>query len=839
MLRASLRTLLTHKVRLALTALAIALGVAFMSGTFTFTATLQSDLDALFHTVTASTDVIVEHTAPAGESGAGNGSRPAIPAELLPAIRAVPGVRAADGVITDTAQLATVDGRLLGSGPGLATSWRADPTLRAEYPQRAGRAPGTGGEVAIDQTSADSYGLHLGDPVRVVIEGRARSFTVVGIVGFGTGRGIGRSLVLFDTGTAQVLFGKAGRYDQIEVSAAGGVGSAALRDRIAAVLPAQTEALTGAAQAQALSASLRGDLGFLTDGLLGFAAVALFVGAFVIWNTFSILIAQRTRELALLRALGASRRQVFGSVLVEAALLGTVSSAAGVGLGLLAARGLAALLSVFGLDLPSHGPRLPLAGTALAVGTGVAVTVLAAVAPARRATRVPPVAAMRETAAAPYTFSRRRLIVGLGVAAAGLGALAAGLFAHAGAAVAGAGALAVVLGVNLLTPLAARPALRVIGAPLRRLPARTGRLAHANAAHNPGRTAATTAALMIGLAAVVAVNVLIESAKSAAAGDIGRASRADLYITAGGGQDGSLDPALARAVAAWPGVAAVSAVRRSEAMVAGTAHQTVYGVDPASIAEVTDLAVRTGGFASGGMLVSVKVAAAHHWHTGSVVTVQFGQASQRGVTVAGTFANRGPLGDYLLDLDTFDAATNHPLDNLILVRAAPGTAVAGLRTDLTGLLRDYPGAQVLDRAGYQNASGAMLDQILNLTTGLLVLAVIIALLGIVNTLALSVTERTREFGVLRAIGMRRGQLAATVTVEAGMIAVFGALLGIVLGAGLGGALAAALAGAASIAVPAGNLVAYAVVSIAAAMLAALAPARRAARLDVLRAIATE
>jgi putative ABC transport system permease protein len=844
MLRASLRSLLSHKVRLLLTALAIALGVAFMSGTFTFTATLRYDLDALFRTVNAATDVIVQHGAPAGESGGTAGARPTVAADLLPAIQAVPGVRAAEGVVIDQAQLTTVDGGLAGSGPGLATSWRTDAALAAGYPLRAGRAPRTPGEVAIDQGSATAYGYRVGDPVRMVIQGQATRFTIVGLVGFGTGKGAGRSLTMFAADTAPELFGKSGRYDRIEVEAAPGVASDALRDRIAAVLPAGVDAITGATAAADQSASLRGDLSFLTDALLAFAAIALFVGAFVIWNTFSILVAQRTRELALLRALGASRRQLFGGVLAEAGLVGLASSIAGVGLGLLAAQGLATLLRTFGLDLPSHGPRVPVTGTALAVLTGSVVTVLAALAPARRAVRVAPVAAMREVAPAPYTFSRRRLGIGLAVTAAGLAALVAALSGHVatGAAMAGAGALAVVLGVNLLAPLVARPLIRLIGAPLRRLPARTGRLAQDNAAHNPGRTAATAAALMIGLAAVAGSTVLINSVKAGAAGDIGRASRADLYITAGGGEDGVLNPGLARAVATRAGVAATAEVRRSEATVAGSTHQTVYGIDPATITRLTDLGVRTGALAdlrTGAMLVSTSAARAHKWHTGSAVTVQFGQASQRTITVAGTFADKGPLGDYLLGLDTFDAATNRPLDSLILVKATPGTSVSDLRGDLTGLLASYPGAQVLDTAGFQSASGAGLDQILNLTTGLLVLAVVIALLGIVNTLALAVTERTRELGVLRAIGMRRGQLAATVTVEAGMIAVFGGLLGLGVGTGLGGALAATLTDTHGIAVPVPQLATYLVIAVLAAMLAAAAPARRAARMDMLRAITSE
>jgi putative ABC transport system permease protein len=835
MFTASLRNLLSHKVRLVLTALAIALGVAFMSGTFTFTATLQHDLDSLFRTVNARTDVIVAHTAATAAAGGGTGARPTIPASLLDGIRATPGVAAAEGVVLDQAQLTTVDGQLAGAGPGFATTWRTDAALASAYPLHAGHPPAAPGEVAIDQSSATTYGYHVGDPVGVVVHGRVTPCRVAGIVGFGNGNGAGRSLVIFPVPVAQELFGKTGRYDQIEVRGTDDLSAQRLRDTLAAALPAGVEAVTGAQSAADQSRSVRGDLGFLTNALLAFAAVAVFVAGFVIWNTFSILVAQRTRELALLRALGASRRQVFVSVLTEAALLAAVASAAGVGLGLLAARGLATLMRTFGLDLPNAGPQVPAAGTTLAVLTGIAVTLVAALAPARRATRVPPVAALRDAAPVPYAFSVRQLAAGLAVTAVGLTLLGLGLFAGLGALAAGTGAVATVLGVNLLAPLAARPVLRILGAPLRRL---TGRLARDNAAHNPRRTTATAAALMIGLAAVAGIAVMIDSLKAAAADDIGRASKADLYVTPGG-TDGVLDPALAHTLAGRPGVAALSEVRRTDATVAGTAHQAVYGIDPATIATLTDLGIRTGTLRGGGILVSTKAASTHHWRIGSTVDIEFGQSASRTITVAGTFANRGPLGDYLLDLPTFDAATGRALDSLLLVKAEPGTPAAALRTDLTGQLSGYPGAQVLDRAGYQSATGAMLDQILNLTTGLLVLAVIIALLGIVNTLALSVTERTRELGVLRAIGMRRSQLAATVTIEAALIAVFGALLGIGLGIGLGATLAAAITTTATLAVPVGQLTAYLVAAVSAAVVAAAAPARRAARMNVLTAIATE
>jgi putative ABC transport system permease protein len=346
--------------------------------------------------------------------------------------------------------------------------------------------------------------------------------------------------------------------------------------------------------------------------------------------------------------------------------------------------------------------------------------------------------------------------------------------------------------------------------------------------------------LMIGLAAVAGTTVLVTSLKSAAEAGIGRASRADLYVSSANSDTG-FAPALAAQVAADPGVRVSTEVRRSDAYVAGSPHQAVYGVDPATIEQLTDLGLTSGRLAdldSGGLLVSTAVAASHHWQVGSTADVQFGQASQRTMTVVGTYAEKGPLGDYLVSLSTFDDASGRDQDQLVLVRAAAGTAVPDLLARLSTLLTDYPGVQVLDQAGYESSVGSMLDQLLGLTTALLVLAVVIALLGIVNTLALSVTERTRELGVLRAVGMGRGHLAATVTVEAAIIAVFGGVIGIALGIGLGAALGEILTGVRPD-VPSGQLLAYLVIAVIAAMLAAAAPARRAARLDILAAIGVD
>ncbi len=847
MLRATLQSLLAHRVRLLLSACATALGVAFVAGTLIFTATVQHGLGRLFDTATAGTDVVVRHAAPAAGAGGNAGRRP-IPASLLDRVRSVPGVAVAEGAVSDRAGIVGRDGRIVSGRAGVAASWPADSALASAYTLREGHPPAGLGEMAVDAATARGQRLHVGDRVRVVAGGAARPFTVSAITGFGNGDGPGvASLALFDTKTAQRLFGKQGRFDEIDLRAAAGVSATVLRDRVAAVLPGGVEAVTAASAAAAQASQLEQSLGFLTNALLAFALVSLFVASFIIWNTFSILVAQRTRELALLRALGASRGQVLRSVLVEALAVGTVASLTGLALGVLAARGLGALLGGAGIDLPTSDLQLRASAAAIAVGLGVAVTVAAAVAPARRATRVASLAALRDAAATPSPFSRRRLAVGAGVLALGAGSLAAGLLGHLGAglALAGGGALAVFLGVTTLGPLVARPLSWGVGAPLCRLRGSSGRLARENAMRNPKRTAVTAAALMVGLALVASTAVLTASVKRTAEVAIDRGSRADLYVQPGG-EDGALSPELARAVAAQPGVAAVLRVRATDATVAGTAFQKVDGVDPAAMASLADLDVRAGSLdalAGGGLLVSTTAAAAHHWTLGSRVPIGFGQAGETTFRVAGTYASKGAFGDYLLGLDAFSRATGAAADSLLMVRATPGAPPAPLRARIAGLLGPYPGARVLDAGGFKRANGATLDAILNLITALLALAVLIALLGIVNTLALSIVERTRELGLLRAIGMRRSQVAAMIAGEAVIIAVVGAVLGTGLGIGLGGALAAAITagqgGSPVVVLPGGQLLLYVALAAAAGVLAAIAPARRAARLDVLAAIATE
>ena len=837
MFRALFRSMLVHRLRLALTGLAIALGVAFMSGSFVFSATLTHSLDSLFEQASTGTDVQVMHTTPGGSTITGSPAQP-VPAAVLATLRGVPGVIAADGESSGQAVLLGRDGKALPGAPfGVALSWPADAPFQATFSDRTGQPPAGPGQVMIDRGSARRGHYAVGQTIGIAIAGHAVPFTISGITGYGSADSIGGgSMAVFDLGTAQKLFGKAGEYDRIVVKAAPGVSAAVLRDRIAAALPAgaQLEADTAASAAASAAQQINSQLGILRDFFLGFAGIALFVGAFVIWNTFSIMVGQRTRELALTRALGASTGQVFRSVLTEAAIIAAAASVAGAGLGLLLAKGLAALLSSFGLSLPLSGLVVPGAELTVSVGVGIAMTVLASLAPAYRATRVVPVQAMRDPAPEPSRFSTRRLTGGLVVTGAGLAAVLAGTSGGGGIALTAAGAAGCFIGVTALGPIVVRPLAYLTGAPLLRLPGRVGVLARGNTMRNPKRTSATAAALMIGLAVITGTSVLVASARATIGQQITAASRTQFYVQATSSATG-LGPQLASAIARQPGVQAVTEVRQTNATVAGTANRNVDGVDPSAIGQFTDLGVTAGDLAALSRPGTIMVSGSG-WKPGQTVQVQFGAYGVSRLRVVATFANIGPLSGYLVSNATLAADSGVRTDSVDLVRA-PASARGSIQAALAG----YPGAQLLDQSSYIASQTAMLNTLLTLVTAMLILAIVIALLGVVNTLALSIVERTREIGLLRAIGLRRGQVRAMVAAESMIISVIGALLGVVLGLGLGVALAAALTRSqqATVAIPAGQLIVYVLATGAAGVLASIGPARRAARLDMLTAIAAE
>src|SRR6266851_2334924 len=536
MLRAMLQSLLAHRVSLAMTARAVALGTGFMCGSFVFTASLTHSLDSLFAQASAGTDVEVRHVVPAGAvQGAGSAAARPIPASIATAIRALPGVAAADGTVSDRAVLLARTGKPLPAPFVAALSWPADAPFQVPFAHRTGQPPSGPGQIMIDRDSARAGHFTLGDRIEVAIGGQARRFTITGITGYGSAGSIaGGSLAIFDLRTAQRLFGRAGSYDTIQVKAVSGVPAQQLRDRVAHVLPPGVEAVTAANASASEARQLNSQLGILTSFFVAFAGVALFVGAFVIWNTFSIMIGQRARELALLRALGAGRGQVFRSVLTEAAVVGTVAAIAGAGLGILVAKGLAALL-------------VPAAQVAIACAIGLVITLIAGLAPAYRASRVAPVQALRDAVPSPVGFSAARLVAGLVLTGAGVAMLLAGLLFGAAVAITAAGAAVSFIGVTVLGPLMARPLAYLVGLPLTRLPARVGILARGNTMRNPKRTSATAAALMIGLAVITAASVLVSTATFTA--DTGRSADTVDLVKAPASARGNLQ----RVLGSYPG----------------------------------------------------------------------------------------------------------------------------------------------------------------------------------------------------------------------------------------------------------------------------------------------
>jgi putative ABC transport system permease protein len=847
MWRATLKSLLAKKVRLALTALAVVLGVGFMAGTYVLTDTMNKAFDEVFTTATQNVDVVVRAVSAfepnqAGPGGGGDQRNP-VPGTLISLVESVPGVATVDGSVSGYAQLVDPKtGEAIGAtgAPNLGVSWNEDSTALT---LKAGEPPANDQQVAIDAATAAKHDLSVGDRVQVLFVGPPQEFTISGIVGFGNADNLaGATLAVFDVQTAQEVFGHPNEYDELNVVGETGVSADELRDRVAARLPDGYEAVTGATIAQQNSDQLKQALGFLQTALLVFAFVALFVGAFIIFNTFSIIVAQRTRELALLRALGASRRQVTVSVMLEAAVVGLVASAVGVGAGVLIAIGLQAMLKGFGIDLPSTSTQLLPRTIIVSIVVGTVVTFASSVIPARRASKVAPIQAMRDGAPASGASLRRRVITAVAITVAGVAALAFGLFggsSNAGALV-GLGALLTFLGVAGLAPLVARPLAAGIGAPLARLGV-SGKLGRENAMRSPRRTASTAAALMIGLGLVSFVAVFAASLRSSSAAALDETLRSDFVLSTSGFTPFS--PQLAKDLRLRPELGAVSPIRQGQVLIDGTA-AIVTGVDPPTIGQVASIGMESGSIDSlgrGDVLVYEAVARAHGWAVGDTIRIEFARTGVQELTVGGIFSDNRVLDDLAVSNLTYARNYADVLDGMVFVTAAPGVSIAEARAAIEEVAAAYPNVEVNDQAQFKERTAGFIDQILALVSALLGLAILIALFGIVNTLGLSIFERTRELGLLRAVGMSRRQVRSMIRSESVIIAVLGAVLGVAVGVLFGVAMQRALAdsGVSKLSIPPVQLLTYVVLAALAGVLAAILPARRAARLNVLQAISYE
>jgi putative ABC transport system permease protein len=859
LLRVAWKGLMAHKLRFVLTGISVILGIAFMTGTLVLTSTINNTFDDLFAEIFEGTDVQVRGVETVESAfGPGDTQRTFVDAAMLATVRGVDGVSVANpGVDVPYAQLIGKDGEEIGGGFGPPTfgfSFEPDPDLNPFQLERGSEAPANDDEIVIDRGSANEGDFSVGDGVDVLTLQATKRYTISGIARFGTqDSALGASIIQFTLAEAQRINGMtADQFSNIGVVGAAGVSQESLRDRIADALADPTvEVVTGAEVTEENENDVEQILDVFNQILLIFAGISLLVACFIIYNTFSIIVAQRTREMALLRAVGASARQVTVSILVESLAVGIVAAALGLGVGVLLAMGLKAALDAFGLDVPASGIVVPPVAVVAAFVVGIVVTVLSAIVPARKASRVPPLAAIRDVAVEHRWQFGRRLVIGTVITIGGAALMLYALFGTPDNTVAfvGLGAIAIFIGMFVVGPVIARPLSHWIGAPLPPTRGVTGALARENAMRNPRRTAATAAALMIGVALVGFITIFAASAKESIAVTLDRELQTDFIIGPSsfiGGAFG-VSPSMAEAVAALPEVGAVSPLRYSGMYVDGDS-AFVTALDPSTVDELLDLGVREGSLSAlttDGVAISEEWADEHGVTIGDVLALEFSASGVVPAVVQAVYEGSevGNTGDFVISIAAFDAhfLPQQRLDFVVLGSFAPGVTQEEARAAIEPVLESYPTMELQSNAEYREVQEQSIDQIVNIIYVLLALAVVIALIGIANTLALSIYERTRELGLLRAVGMTRSQVRSAVRWESVIIAVLGSLLGLVIGLFFGWAAVRAVReeGFTEFAIAPGQLLLVVVLAVLGAVVFATWPARRAARLNVLDAIATE
>ncbi|MFE2277302.1 ABC transporter permease [Streptomyces sp. NPDC059454] len=847
MFRTALRNVSAHKARLLMTVLAVMLGVAFVSGTLVFTNSLS---DALQKQSAKGFDHVDVAVTPQWKEGEGDkaGEYGKLTRELVDDSAAVPGAAQAIGTVQGFTALAGKDGKLVGDGfqsQGGNYWGTEDP----RYPLVDGRAPKGEGEILIDSETAERSGYQVGDTVRMSVDGPVLEPEITGIFTTDDGNvAAGGSLTLFDTATAQKLLGEPGTFDEIAVKAKDGVSDTALRDQLEKALPSDVvETTTGTRladdQAEAIASSMSG----LKQGLLVFAGIALFVGTFIIANTFTMLVAQRTKELALMRAVGASRRQVTRSVLIEAFVVGAVAAVAGLVAGVGIGAGLRSLMGTLDAPMPD-GPLVISAGTiGSAFAVGILVTMLAAWLPGRRAAKIPPVAAMSSLHAQATTKSLvLRNTLGALFSAAGVAVVLAAttMDGSDGQAPMGLGAVLLIIGVFVLTPLLSRP-LIAAAAPVLRVFGVSGKLARQNSVRNPRRTAATASALMIGLTLITGMTVMAGSLQKSIDKMAASAIEADYMVSMANGHP--LSPDVEKKLKQAGDVTATSPMRNAYASIDGE-YEYLTGVNGATIGELTEFPVTQGAFEVGGtrVVVDEDTAKSYGWKAGSAFTVAYEDGEKQKLTVSGVYQANEMISGIMIDTAVLDPhepepAESEPDDMMVMVKTADGTSDAA-KDALEKALGSSPVIKVQDKQDLSNEIAKMFTLILNMVYGLLAMAVVVAVLGVVNTLAMSVFERSQEIGMLRAIGLDRKGIKRMVRLESLVISLFGAVLGLGLGVFFGWA-AGELVGAGmatyELVLPWARMGIFLLLAAVVGVLAALWPARRAARLNMLQAIKAE
>lgn len=849
-LRLSLSSLRAHRRRFAGTFLAVFLGVAFLAGTLVMGDTLRAGFDSMFGNATAGTDAVVRGADTITTPGESQGVRQPVPTDLAGTVEAVPGVAAVAPDIQGAGQLVGGDGRPIGGQgpPTLAGNWIPDPKLNP-YRLAEGRAPARSGEVVVNRGTADKGGLKIGDTTTLRTPDPVR-VTIVGLATFGGEDGMAQ--VTF-TGMTRAdaekyLTAGPGRATSIVVRADPGVSQAELVDRLTPVLPEGVEAITGQESAQENTDMIASRfLTIFTTFLLVFSGVALLVATFSIHNTFAIVVAQRARENALLRALGASRRQVTEATLVEAAAVAVTASAAGLAGGIGIAAGLQALFPAIGFPFPEGDLVIGALFLTVPLVVGVLVCLGSALLPAVRAGRTAPLAALRETAVDSSGTSRPRAVTGAGLLALAVAATLTGVLVTPSVWLAGGGAVLALIAFVVLGPVAAGTAVRVLGSPLDRLRGVTGGLARRNALRSPKRTAATAGALMIGVAVVSLFTVFGASLKATMDQTVSRSFAGDVAVStpAFGAGGSGLSPRLAPALGRLPEVDTAVGLGRGVAEVDGKGRALTV-TDPVALRRTFDLGtVRgdLGALGTDGIAITRQEADRRHLTTGDTTRLAFTDGDEKTFTVRAVYGRSELAGDYVITRAAWAPHRTQDADTLVAVSFADGVSAAEGKAAVEKVAAIYGNPEVQTRDEYAQSSAGGIDMMLTLVYALLALAVLIALLGIANTLTLAIHERTRELGLLRAVGQTRSQLRAMVRWESVLVAAFGTVGGLALGAFLGWVLVRASDGSSdsafAFALPPARLAVVALVGIAAGVLAGLRPARRAAHLDVLRAIATQ
>jgi putative ABC transport system permease protein len=843
------KSLWARKVRALGTTFAVVIGVAFVAGSFVLTDTIFAAFDEIFTDSLKGTSVVVSAENPVEQE---NGEIPTIDASLLPRVKRVAGVRLAAGAIFTQGGFFDSEGEKIGNkfAPKFISSRLPDGLESLTYVD--GHSPRGPTEASLDKAAAEESGIELGETIKLIGQGSARSFRLVGFTQLGSASFGGASIAQVTLPVAQRLTHKVGRFDQVSVAAQKGVSPETLKRRIERVMPPSVRVETAKENADRGSEEIRDNLGFLQTILLVFGFVAVFVGAFLIFNTFSITVAQRVTEFGMLRTLGASRPQILTSVLFEAIAIGLLGALIGIGGGYVMAVLLNALLKAFNVDLPTTGLVMETRTIVVALLVGIVVTSVSSMVPAVRSTRVPPIAALH--AVVPPASRRRRLLyvalsslLGFG----GLAMLLLGLFgsgsAGAKAGLMGAGAVAIVLAVSLFSPRLVPPLAAVAGWPLERLRHLIGRLARENSQRNPSRTAVTAAALMIGLALVTFVTVFAAGLKSSVAQVIDENFAGGLVIQ---NSDGFSPIPNGAAVAASkiPGVRSVATIRSVQAKLVESGSTARITAPSRNIDDAIEVEWKRGGPAvlrnlrDDQAVVSDSFASSNDLQVGDRFRLLSQTGRRPAFRVVGEFDSKlGVLGSVLIDQEVLARDFAQTQDTIDFVTTTRGASADTVQKLLTGVIEiSFPTAEVMNQQELKESREEQINQLVNLFNALLILAIVISLFGIANTLALSIHERTRELGMVRAIGMSRRQVRTMIRYEAVITALIGAILGIVLGVIFAALISQPLKDEGfTLSYPIGSLVLLLVLAGLAGVLAAIPPARRASRLNVLESLQYE